>query len=91
MLRHVRLIHALFVALLVAVPLAVNAAEPPSAAQLEFFETRIRPGLIEQCYECHNSAKKAEGGLAVDDRSAIFDYLFQRNAYAALSVVEALV
>ena len=28
----------------------------------EFFEARIRPVLVEQCYQCHNSSKTAEGG-----------------------------
>ncbi|MBS0204821.1 MAG: DUF1553 domain-containing protein [Planctomycetes bacterium] len=51
-------------------PLSIGAAEP-TAAQLEFFESRIRPVLIDQCYECHNTAKSAEGGLAVDQRSAL--------------------
>ena len=36
----------------------------------EFFEARIRPVLVEQCYQCHNSAKTAEGGLAIDQRAA---------------------
>ena len=36
----------------------------------EFFEARIRPVLVEQCYECHNSSKTAEGGLAIDQRAA---------------------
>lgn len=48
-----------------------SAGEPPTAAQLEFFETRIRPVLVEQCYKCHNSAQSAQGGLAVDQRSAL--------------------
>ena len=48
----------------------VNAADP-TPAQLEFFESKIRPVLIDQCYECHNTAKTAEGGLAVDQRSAL--------------------
>ncbi|MBC7821076.1 MAG: DUF1549 domain-containing protein, partial [Planctomycetaceae bacterium] len=52
-------------------PLIAKAAEPPPAAQMEFFESRIRPVLVEQCYECHNSAKKAEGGLALDQRTAL--------------------
>ncbi|MCA9047556.1 MAG: DUF1549 domain-containing protein, partial [Planctomycetaceae bacterium] len=39
-----------------------------TAKQAEFFETRIRPVLVERCYECHNSADAAEGGLAVDFR-----------------------
>ena len=36
----------------------------------EFFEARIRPVLVEQCYQCHNSAKTAEGGLAIDQGAA---------------------
>ena len=53
-----------------ATPLIGVAAEP-TAEQREFFETRIRPVLVEQCYECHNSARKAESGLAVDQRAAL--------------------
>ncbi len=43
----------------------------PLDEKLEFFESRIRPVLIEQCYSCHNSAENAEGGLAVDFRDGI--------------------
>ena len=51
-------------------PLPAFAAEPLTAAQLEFFEMRIRPVLIERCYECHNSSKMAEGEFAADSREA---------------------
>ena len=34
----------------------------------DFFEKRIRPALIEHCYECHASDKDAEGGLLLDSR-----------------------
>lgn len=37
---------------------------------LAFFETKVRPVLVEHCYECHSS-ETAEGGLRVDSRSAI--------------------
>lgn len=37
----------------------------------EFFESRIRPVLIEHCYQCHNSTDAAEGDLAVDWREGI--------------------
>jgi len=47
-----------------------SATELP-AEQIEFFEAKIRPVLIEHCYECHNSLDAAEGGLAVDFRAAI--------------------
>ncbi len=38
--------------------------------QLDFFERRIRPLLIESCQECHG-AQQAEGGLRLDSRAAI--------------------
>jgi hypothetical protein len=46
------------------------AAESIPANQLEFFETKIRPVLAENCYECHNSVdqKKKKGKLALDWR-----------------------
>ena len=53
------------------VGLLACAAESPTPAQLEFFETRIRPVLVDQCYKCHNSATTAEDGLAVDDRASL--------------------
>jgi hypothetical protein len=28
----------------------------------DFFEKRVRPLLIERCYECHSSEKKVKGG-----------------------------
>ena len=36
---------------------------PPTVKQREFFESRIRPVLVERCYGCHNSADEAQGGL----------------------------
>ncbi|GDY07409.1 hypothetical protein LBMAG52_08950 [Planctomycetia bacterium] len=57
--------------MLMLVAMQVGEAAEPTAEQREFFETRIRPVLVEQCYECHNSVKKAEGGLAVDQRAAL--------------------
>ncbi|MBL9186566.1 MAG: DUF1553 domain-containing protein [Opitutaceae bacterium] len=38
----------------------------PSAADLEFFEKKIRPLLIERCYECHAAEKKVKAGLRLD-------------------------
>jgi len=46
-------------------------ADPPRAAQIEFFETKIRPVLVERCYGCHNTATLAQGGLAVDQRASL--------------------
>lgn len=47
------------------------SADSISPEQLEFFETKIRPILAEQCYKCHNSLKQADGDLAVDFRGAM--------------------
>lgn len=45
------------------------AAEPDPKG-IEFFETKIRPVLINNCYECHSAkASKVKGGLLLDTRS----------------------
>lgn len=44
---------------------------PGSASGIEFFETRIRPVLAQDCYECHRTGKKVRGGLALDHRQAV--------------------
>ena len=37
-----------------------------------FFETKIRPVLVAECYECHSSsAKSVKGGLLIDTRDGI--------------------
>ena len=46
-------------------------AEDQNAEQVAFFEAKIRPVLVERCYECHNSVETAESGLAVDYRDAL--------------------
>jgi hypothetical protein len=44
-------------------------AQGPTRAATEFFEKKIRPDLVEQCYRCHSAqAKKTRGGLRLDTR-----------------------
>lgn len=38
---------------------------------VEFFESRIRPVLAQDCYECHRTGGKQKGGLALDHRAAL--------------------
>ncbi len=59
-------------ACLLALPTLVGAAGPVklSAAQVEFFESKIRPVLVGECYDCHG-ARKAKGGLRLDSREAM--------------------
>lgn len=44
----------------------------PTAEQTAFFESRVRPVLVNHCYECH-SAKSPEikGGLLLDSRAGL--------------------
>ena len=44
------------------------AADDPAGAA--FFEQKIRPVLVEQCYECHSAkAKKVKSGLYLDSKA----------------------
>lgn len=44
----------------------------PTTEQIEFFEKRIRPILVNHCYECHSqSAKKVQGKLLLDTRAGV--------------------
>lgn len=53
----------------------VAVAEEKSAAneeQIAFFEKKIRPVLVQHCYQCHSAkAKKVQGGLLLDTRTGI--------------------
>ncbi len=42
-----------------------SAATPQ---QIEFFESKIRPILAQECYECHSTGTKKKGGLVLDSR-----------------------
>ncbi|HEV7403847.1 MAG TPA: PSD1 and planctomycete cytochrome C domain-containing protein [Chthoniobacteraceae bacterium] len=60
-----------FFAPLVGLALRAGAGEA-SPAQVEFFESKIRPVLAEQCYSCHSAqAKKLKAGLLLDDPAAL--------------------
>ncbi len=50
---------------------SVGAADAITSEQQEFFESKIRPVLIEHCYECHNSTETREAGLALDSRAGL--------------------
>ena len=67
-----------FAAVLLASLCGVRAADttvPPPAGissrggeDTAFFESRIRPILVERCYECHSADKKQKGNLLLDSR-----------------------
>ena len=66
-------------ALVFAIPFALVASAAPvespaelTAADLEFFEAKIRPLLIENCYECHSvGAERVRGGFLLDSKPGL--------------------
>jgi len=64
----------LLIASVSIVSATIQAAEPDTAG-LDFFEKKIRPVLIEKCYECHSTkakeAGKLKGGLLLDSREGL--------------------
>ncbi len=66
-----------FVASVAVGGVVLRAASPMmtpaiSAADLQFFEAKIRPVLVDNCYKCHSKeADKVRGGFLIDSREAI--------------------
>src|SRR5436305_15073224 len=51
---------------------ATSPTPPASPAQLEFFESKIRPVLATECYRCHSAgAEKLKGKLRLDSREGM--------------------
>ena len=74
-MRRIKTLVLLFVlavsAALLAIP-SLAIADDISPKQLEFFEKKIRPVLIDKCYSCHSKdSKAAKGGLVLDTREGI--------------------
>src|SRR6056297_1401016 len=53
---------------------AAADADDSTPQQIRFFETKIRPVLVESCYRCHsNEGQGVRGGLSVDGRQGLLD------------------
>ena len=61
----------LFALIGLASPPIDDRAKPVSADDAAFFESRVRPVLIEHCVGCHGPAK-SKAGLRLDDRASAF-------------------
>jgi len=47
-------------------------AQAPAAVDVAFFESKVRPILVNRCHECHSAkAKKIKGKLLLDSQTAI--------------------
>jgi cytochrome c553 len=64
-------------------PAFTQAQAPPrdDSAAVEFFEKRIRPLLVGNCYTCHSADTNSKGGLRLDDRNGM---LFGGNSGPAV-------
>src|SRR6476646_7419982 len=49
---------------------SLPATPSPTPEQIRFFETAVRPVLVEQCQKCHGPAKQWNG-LRLDSRDAL--------------------
>jgi len=61
---------ALLAGAAVSAPGTAPAAVPPTAEQARFFETSVRPVLVEQCLKCHGPDQQS-GKLRVDSLEAL--------------------
>jgi len=58
---------AVFALALVCLPTFGRDTDP---SDMEFFESKVRPLLVEHCYKCHSaSAEKLRGGLMLDTKA----------------------
>ncbi len=68
----------------------VFAAEP-TAEDLAFFEKKIRPVLVQNCYKCHSaSSEEVQGELLLDTREGIRKGGLSGHAVAPKNLDESL-
>ncbi len=69
------LLRGIALALAVLTPVAGIAADDVkfTPEQIEFFESKVRPLLVENCFECHSvgATKGVKGGLKLDSRAGL--------------------
>src|SRR6478736_952416 len=57
---------------LTAIALVAGASAADDPAATAFFESKIRPVLVKNCYECHSlESGKSKGGLQLDTKQGI--------------------
>jgi mono/diheme cytochrome c family protein len=55
-----------------AAPTVTEVANTATAEQLEFFESKVRPVLAQNCFECHNPDQgRVKGSFRADSRQAL--------------------
>ena len=74
--KTIMLIRGKILALILVVPILfackTTSGQNISADQLKFFESKIRPVLVRECYSCHSDqAGQRKGGLRVDTKARL--------------------
>src|SRR5262245_432452 len=86
-----RTITAALVGLALALGASRAAAQGPDPRGVAFFETKIRPILVEHCYKCHSAdIAKPKGGLRLDTKEAFARGGESGPAFQAGKPLEAL-
>lgn len=73
-MRFNKLLYSFWLGALISAPNLMAQDETPqyTQEQLKFFESKIRPILVEQCYSCHSAeGQGTRGGLGVDTREGL--------------------
>ena len=86
------------IAILILVSAPLFKVRGGASDDVEFFEKKIRPLLVENCYKCHSAqSEKVKGGLLLDTREGVlkggdtvFDRIDTLDALAALGEATAL-
>src|SRR4051812_31916678 len=56
----------------IASSIAAPPVAQPSADQSQYFESKVRPILVNNCYKCHSSqAEKLKGGLSLEFKESV--------------------
>ena len=72
MLMNSNFVSRLLLWLLLAVGIGCLTPARVVADEFDFFEKKIRPMLVERCYQCHSAeSEKLKGGLRLDSRAGI--------------------
>jgi hypothetical protein len=67
-----RAIICLNVLALLAAPVLLRAADKITPAETEFFEKKVRPLLVQHCYQCHSAkSEKIKGELLLDTAQGV--------------------
>lgn len=67
-------LHSIALAFVLTLHVNVICAEGPDAEGVRFFEAKIRPILVEHCYECHSAKSDTlRAGLLVDSKQGLID------------------